>query len=81
MELIAYTGPEHGTRDHKAFVLGSGSIKFVLKGAVSPDSPLIAHHAAHGDGVVDIGLEVPDVDRCVEHARSVGARIPLSRTP
>ncbi len=75
MELIAYTGPEHGTRDHKAFVLKSGSIKFVLKGAVSPDSPLIAHHAAHGDGVVDIGLEVPDVDRCVEHARSVGARI------
>ena len=24
---------------------------------------------------LDIGLEVPDVDRCVEHARSVGARI------
>ena len=56
MELIAYTGPENGTRDHKAFVLKSGSIKFVLKGAVSPDSPLIAHHAAHGDGVVDLSL-------------------------
>ena len=75
MELIAYSGPEHGNRDHKAFVLKSGSIKFVVKGAVAPDSPLIAHHAKHGDGVVDIGLEVPDVDRCVEHARSVGARV------
>ena len=75
MELIAYAGPENGTRDHKAFVLKSGSIRFVLKGAVSPDSPLIAHHATHGDGVVDISLEVPDVDRCIEQARKAGARV------
>ena len=75
MELIAYTGPEHGVKDHKAFVLKSGSIMFVLKGAVSPDSPLIAHHAAHGDGVVDIALEVPDVDQCIEQAKSAGARV------
>src|SRR3954469_17749012 len=75
MELVAYTGPEHGVRDHKAFVLKSGSIRFVLKGAVSPDSPLIAHHAKHGDGVVDISLEVPDVDRCVEQARRAGATV------
>ena len=75
MELVAYTGPEHGVRDHKAFVLKSGSIRFVVKGAVTPDSPLIEHHAKHGDGVVDIALEVPDVDQCVEQARSAGARI------
>src|SRR3954453_19653332 len=25
MELVAYSGPEHGNRDHKAFVLKSGS--------------------------------------------------------
>ena len=75
MELVAYTGPEHGVKDHKAFVLKSGSIMFVLKGAVSPDSPLIAHHAAHGDGVVDIALEVPDVDQCIEQAKSAGARV------
>src|SRR6187200_2321524 len=75
MELVAYAGPEYGTRDHKAFVLKSGSIRFVLKGAVSPDSPLIAHHAKHGDGVVDISLEVPDVDRCIEQARRAGATV------
>jgi 4-hydroxyphenylpyruvate dioxygenase len=75
MELVAYAGPEHGTRDHKAFVLKSGSIRFVVKGAVSPDSPLIAHHARHGDGVVDISLEVPDVDKCVDQARRAGARV------
>ena len=75
MTLEAYSGPEHGNRDHKAYVLRSGSIRFVLKGAVAPDSPLIAHHAAHGDGVVDIALEVPDVDRCVAQARAQGATV------
>ncbi|NMD56686.1 MULTISPECIES: 4-hydroxyphenylpyruvate dioxygenase [Tsukamurella] len=75
MELIAYRGPEQGERDHKSFVLRSGSIRFVVKGAVSPDSPLVQHHARHGDGVVDIALEVPDVDRCIEHARACGATV------
>lgn len=75
MELIGYSGPEHGNRDHKAFVLTSGSIRFVVKGAVSPDSPLIAHHAKHGDGVVDISLEVPDVDRCIAQAKAAGATV------
>jgi 4-hydroxyphenylpyruvate dioxygenase len=75
MELEAYRGPENGERDHKSFVLRSGSIRFVLNGAVSPDSPLIAHHAKHGDGVVDISLEVPDVDKCVAQAKAAGARV------
>ncbi|MGA8977849.1 MAG: 4-hydroxyphenylpyruvate dioxygenase [Pedococcus sp.] len=75
MELVAYSGPENGERDHKSFVLKSGSIRFVINGAVTPDSPLIAHHARHGDGVVDIALEVPDVDKCVAQAKSAGARV------
>lgn len=75
MELVAYRGPEQGERDHKSFVLRSGSIRFVIKGAVHPDSPLIAHHATHGDGVVDIALEVPDVDKCIAQARSAGATV------
>ncbi|MGM4279665.1 4-hydroxyphenylpyruvate dioxygenase, partial [Salmonella sp. NW261] len=75
MELIAYSGPEHGNRDYKAFVLKSGSGRFVLKGAVGPDSPLADHHRRHGDGVVDLALEVLDVDKCVEHARAQGATV------
>jgi 4-hydroxyphenylpyruvate dioxygenase len=75
MELIGYSGPETGNRDHKAFVLKSGSIRFVIKGAVDPDSPLVEHHRKHGDGVVDIALEVPDVDKCVAQARSAGATV------
>ncbi|WP_433412030.1 4-hydroxyphenylpyruvate dioxygenase [Microtetraspora malaysiensis] len=75
MELVAYSGPVTGNRDHHAYVLRSGAIRFVIKGGVAPDSPLHDHHRAHGDGVIDIALEVPDVDRCVEHARAQGATV------
>src|SRR5688500_4168898 len=75
MELVAYSGPENGQRDHKSFVLKSGSIRFVVNGAVTPDSPLIAHHAKHGDGVVDISLELPDVAKCIAQAKRAGARV------
>src|ERR1700759_2285449 len=56
MELVAYSGPENGNRDHKSFVLRSGSIRFVVDGAVDPDSELADHHRSHRDGVVDIPL-------------------------
>jgi 4-hydroxyphenylpyruvate dioxygenase len=75
MQLVAYSGPETGNRDHKAFVLRSGSARFVIAGAVAPDSAYADHHRRHGDGVVDIALEVPDVDRCIAHARASGATV------
>ncbi|GAA2098872.1 4-hydroxyphenylpyruvate dioxygenase [Microlunatus panaciterrae] len=75
MDLVAYAGPETGQRDHKAYVLTSGACRFVVLGGVAPDSPLLDHHRRHGDGVVDISLEVPDVDRCIRQARAQGATI------
>ncbi|GAA2247466.1 4-hydroxyphenylpyruvate dioxygenase [Kitasatospora cystarginea] len=75
MDLVAYSGPETGRRDRKSFVLRSGSCRFVIEGGVAPDSPLLDHHRRHGDGVVDLALEVPDVDKCIEHARAQGAKI------
>jgi 4-hydroxyphenylpyruvate dioxygenase len=75
MDLEAYRGPETGYRDSKSYVLRSGSARFVFTGGVVPDHDLHGHHHRHGDGVVDLALEVPDVDRCIAHARSVGATI------
>jgi 4-hydroxyphenylpyruvate dioxygenase len=75
MDLVAYAGPETGVRDHKAFVLRAGSARFVFTGGVTPDSPVLDHHRKHGDGVVDLALEVPDVDKCITHARKMGATI------
>ncbi len=75
MTLVAYSGPETGNRDHHAYVLESGAVRFVLKGGVDPDSMILDHHRTHGDGIMDIALEVPDVDKCIDHARAEGAVI------
>jgi 4-hydroxyphenylpyruvate dioxygenase len=75
MDLEAYSGPETGNRDAKSYVLRSGSARFVFTGGVAPDSSVLDHHRKHGDGVVDLAIEVPDVDQCIEHARSEGATV------
>ena len=75
MRLEAYSGPATGNRDHHAYVLRAGDVRFVVKGAADPASPLADHHRRHGDGVTDVALEVPDVDKCVAHARGAGARV------
>ncbi|MEX5718622.1 4-hydroxyphenylpyruvate dioxygenase [Geodermatophilus maliterrae] len=75
MELVAYSGPETGNRDSVSHVLRSGAARFVVTGACDPASPLADHHREHGDGVADIALSVPDVDRCVAHARAMGATV------
>ncbi|MFS8101972.1 4-hydroxyphenylpyruvate dioxygenase [Lentzea alba] len=75
MELVAYAGPETGQRSHHSYVLKSGSARFVIHGGVQPDSPMLDHHRRHGDGVVDIALEVADVDQCIAHARAQGATV------
>jgi len=75
MQLVGYTGPETGNRDHRGYVLTSGSARFVVLGAYDPASPLADHHRRHGDGIVDIALGVPDVDRCIAHASAQGATV------
>ena len=75
MTLVAYAGPSTGLRDHHSYVLESGASRFVLNGPVEPSSPLIARLSEHGDGIGDIALEVPDVDRCIAHARACGATV------
>jgi 4-hydroxyphenylpyruvate dioxygenase len=73
MRIVAYRGPEQGHRDTAEFVLESGSSRFVLAGATRPGTDLARHVAAHGDGVRDIALIVPDVARAYALACSRGA--------
>jgi 4-hydroxyphenylpyruvate dioxygenase len=73
MTCVAYRGPEQGHRDYAEYVLVSGAARFVLAGAVRAGTPGAEHHARHGDGVVDIALDVPDVDAAYRHAVAHGA--------
>ena len=73
MTCVAYRGPEQGYRDHAEYVLVSGQARFVVTGAVRADVPAAVHHAKHGDGINDLALEVPDVDKAYAYALSKGA--------
>jgi 4-hydroxyphenylpyruvate dioxygenase len=75
MDLVAYRGPETGHPQDKSYVLRSGSARFVVSGGVQPGAWMLDHHRVHGDGVLDLPLSVPDVDKCVAHARRQGATI------
>jgi len=73
MRWVAYAGPETGQRDEATYVLESGSARFVLRGAVRAGTDLARHVAQHGDGVVDLAIEVPDVPAAYAFAVAHGA--------
>src|SRR4051812_49892315 len=57
MDLVAYSGPETGNRDHKAFVLQSGSCRVVIKGRGPPGSSPLRHHRGPRAGALGIAPE------------------------
>ena len=73
MTCVAVRGPEQGYRDYAEYVLTSGSARFVFAGSVRAGTFGAEHHARHGDGILDIALEVPDVDAAYRYATSQGA--------
>jgi 4-hydroxyphenylpyruvate dioxygenase len=74
LRLTAYRGPETGSPDEVAYVLSSERVRFELRGAVRPGTPIARHVAEHGDGVIDLALDVPDVEYAYRHALEKGAR-------
>ncbi|WP_330330678.1 4-hydroxyphenylpyruvate dioxygenase [Streptomyces sp. NBC_00536] len=78
MKLVAYSGPENGTRETASYVLTNGSARFVLTSVIKPSTDrgrFIAEHVAeHGDGVIDLAIEVPDARAAYAFAVEQGAR-------
>jgi 4-hydroxyphenylpyruvate dioxygenase len=73
LTCTAYRGPEQGFRDYAEYVLESGSARFVISGEVRAGTRIGRHVAAHGDGVWDIALEVPDTYAAYAYAVEHGA--------
>ncbi|MBF6045191.1 4-hydroxyphenylpyruvate dioxygenase [Streptomyces sp. NRRL B-1677] len=77
MKLVAYRGPENGNRESASYVLESGGARFVLttviKAATDHGRFLAEHVAEHGDGVVDLAIEVPDARAAYAYAVEHGA--------
>ncbi len=74
MKLVAYRGPETGTRDRASYVVQQDKIRFVLTTALQPDSPIAEHVKLHGDGVKAIALWVDDAEAAWRETTKRGAR-------
>ncbi|WP_326690088.1 MULTISPECIES: 4-hydroxyphenylpyruvate dioxygenase [unclassified Streptomyces] len=77
MKLVAYSGPENGSRETASYVLESGGARFVFTSVIRPATDrgrfLADHVAAHGDGVIDLAIEVPDARAAYHYAVEHGA--------
>jgi 4-hydroxyphenylpyruvate dioxygenase len=70
----AYAGPETGVRDRASYVLEQGDIRLVLTSGLRGDSEINRFACAHGDGVKDTALTVPDAGEAYRQAVQRGAR-------
>jgi 4-hydroxyphenylpyruvate dioxygenase len=70
----AYAGPETGVRDRASYLLEQGDIRFVLTSGLRGDGGINRFACAHGDGVRDTALTVPDAGEAYRQAVQRGAR-------
>ena len=70
---VAYMGLETGSRDRTSWVVQQGDVRLVFTGALTADSSITDHVKAHGDGVHDVALRVPDAEEAYRVALERGA--------
>ena len=80
-EVVAYAGLETRVKREAGYVLKQGEITFVLQSPLGAEHPESQRLVTHGDGVMDIAMDVPDV--AVAYAEAVkrgamGVRAPES---
>lgn len=78
--LVAYRGPETGTRDRVSYVLQQDKIRLVLTTPLSPNHPINEHIKLHGDGVHDIALWVDDASSAHRETVKRGAKSVMEPT-
>ncbi len=71
--LVAYRGPETGTRDRVSYVLEQNKIRFVFTTPLFPTGDIAEHVLKHGDGVKSIALSVEDAQSAWEQTTARGA--------
>src|SRR5438477_7272834 len=58
MKLVAYRGPETGTRDRASYLVQQNKIRFLLTTPLQPEGAVADHIGLHGDGVRELALWV-----------------------
>ncbi|MGI9069898.1 MAG: 4-hydroxyphenylpyruvate dioxygenase [Bryobacteraceae bacterium] len=72
--IVAYRGPETGTRERVSYVLQQNKIRFVLTTPLLPSGEIADHILRHGDGVKSIALWVDDAESAWKETTARGAR-------
>nr|MBS0038385.1 4-hydroxyphenylpyruvate dioxygenase [Saprospiraceae bacterium] len=73
-ELVAYRGPETGSRETVSYVLQQNKIRLVLTSAYHPEHEILKHVNLHGDGVKVLALWVDDAEDAFNKAVERGAK-------
>jgi len=73
-EVISYAGLETKVKHEAGYVLRQGDITFVLTSPLSASHPESKRLTTHGDGVMDIAMEVPNVPTAFHEAVRRGAQ-------
>src|SRR4030081_3165704 len=73
-DVIAYAGLETKMKHESGYVLKQGEITFVLVSPLRPQHPEYQRLVQHGDGVMDIALNVEDVTKAYEESTKRGAK-------
>src|SRR6186713_3705042 len=71
-DVVAYAGLETRVKHEASYVLKQGQITFVLVSPLSDQHPESQRLVRHGDGVMDIALEVADVQESYRKATERG---------
>ncbi|MEO5588790.1 MAG: 4-hydroxyphenylpyruvate dioxygenase [Gemmatimonadaceae bacterium] len=79
-ELVAYRGPETGTRDRASYLLQQDKVRFVLTTPIKSTGMIADHVHRHGDGVRDIALWVDDARSAHAAAVDRGAKSAMEPT-
>src|SRR5205807_2802224 len=72
-DVAAYAGLETRVRNEAGYVLKQGHITFVLISPLSSQHPESQRLVKHGDGVMDIAIEVADVQETYRKTVERGA--------
>lgn len=73
-DVVGYRGLETGSKQEAGYVVRQGDITFVLASPLTRDHPENGRLILHGDGVMDIALEVDSVPTAYEEALRRGAK-------
>lgn len=71
--VVAYSGLETGNKQETSYVLQQEKLRLVVTSALTPENPINAHLAKHGDGVKVLALWVDDATKSWEETTKRGA--------